>query len=700
MESRWSDSEAEALKRRLESQYPDCGEALALRVYTSRLIGAEPDLVLHGGGNTSLKSATRDLYGEEVEVLHVKRSGWNLASIEPPDFPAVRLHPLRRLRGLDKLDDPRMVAEMRGALLDPNAPDPSVETLLHAFLPHCYVDHSHADAILVITNQPDAETRTQELFGERIAFVPYVTPGFDLARQAVEIFEKFPNVEGLVLEKHGLFTFGDDARTSYERHVTLVELAERHIEGRIQDRRLLDARPVVAIREAEEVAPIVRGALAEPTGEPDRPFRRWIVEHRGSEEILHFAAAEVAPRLAATAPVTPDHVIRTKPTYLLVPQPQYRDLEIFGAQMRAEVESYRHAYRAYFERNVQEKGVTRTPLDPTPRVVLLPGLGLFACGPTRRDARIAADIVEHTVRIKGWAEMIGHYQGISESELFDMEYWSLEQAKLGRQNPPPLESQVALVTGGAGAIGEGVARVLLSAGAHVVLVDVDEERLDAVRERIQSEDCEVVPADVAEEPEVESAFREASRLFGGVDVVVPTAGVAQVGELAELEIEEFERALRVNVTGTFLTVKTAMQHFKLQGTGGHIVIVSSKNVFAPGASFGAYSASKAGAHQIGRVAAIEGAPFGIRVNMVNPDAVFGSPDNPSGLWESVGPARAASRGLEPQELPEFYRQRNLLKAWVTPEHVGNAVLFFVTQQTPTTGAALPVDGGLPDAIPR
>jgi NAD(P)-dependent dehydrogenase (short-subunit alcohol dehydrogenase family) len=524
-------------------------------------------------------------------------------------------------------------------------------------------------------------------------------PGFDLARRAAEIFEKSPDVDGLLLEKHGLLTFGDDARTSYERHMTIVDRADQHILEQVSDRRLLDARPVIAIREAEEVLPVVRGALAEPSGNPDRPFRRWIVEHRSSEEILHFAASEVAPRLAATSPITPDHVIRTKGPYLILTQPNYRELEGLGAQLRGEAESYRAAYRAYFERNVRAKQVTRTPLDASPRVLLLPGLGLFACGPTRRDARIAADIATHSLRVKAWAEMIGHYEGISESDLFDVEYWSLEQSKL-EQHALPLEGQVALVTGGAGAIGEGVARTLLGAGAHVALVDVDEERLDRVRDRIQSDACEAVQADVAEETDVEHAFREASRLFGGVDLVVPTAGVAEAGELAEIDPEDFERAVRVNVTGTFLTVRKALQHLRLQGTGGHIVIVSSKNVFAPGASFGAYSASKAAAHQVGRVAALEGAPFGIRVNMVNPDAVFGSAENPSGLWKTVGPARAASRGLAPEELPEFYRTRNLLKVRVTPEHVGNAVVFFVTQQTPTTGAALPVDGGLPDAFPR
>jgi NAD(P)-dependent dehydrogenase (short-subunit alcohol dehydrogenase family) len=463
--------------------------------------------------------------------------------------------------------------------------------------------------------------------------------------------------------------------------------------------RLLDARPMMAIRDPEEIAPIVRGALAEPTDDPDRPWRRCILEHRSSDEILHFAAADRGPRLAAAPPITPDHAIRTKGPYLLVQDPPYRDLDALSDRLRAAVEEYREGYKAYFDRNVREKGIGRTPLDPTPRVVVLPGIGLFAAGASRRDARIAADIAEHTVRVKARAEMIGHYDPISEAQLFDVEYWSLEQAKLER-GPLPLQGQVALVTGGAGAIGEGVARVLLASGAQVVLADVDEARLEAAVERLGSDACEPVVADVSEEDDIEIAFRDATRLFGGVDVIVASAGVAEAGSLEGIDAEAFDRAIRVNVRGTFLTVQEGMRHLRRQGTGGHIVLVSSKNVFAPGASFGAYSAAKAGAHQVGRIAAIEGAQFGVRVNMINADAVFGTAENPSALWEKVGPERAAARGLEPSELQDYYRGRNLLKLRVTPEHVGNAVLFFVTQGTPTTGAALPVDGGLPEAFPR
>jgi rhamnulose-1-phosphate aldolase/alcohol dehydrogenase len=697
MRSRWSEREAEEFRER----YAEHGEQMGLRVYSSRLIGAEPDLVLHGGGNTSLKASARDLFGHEIDVLYVKGSGWDLESIEPAGLPAVRLAELRRLRELEALDDETMVEELRRALLHPaSAPNPSVETLLHAFLPHRYVDHSHADAILALTNQPDARERIRTLFGERVAFVPYVMAGFALARLAAEIYEKSPDVEGLVLEKHGLFTFAEDARASYERHVALVDRAERLLAERLEGRRLLGARPVVATSEPGDVAPLVRGALAEATGDPDRPHRRFVLEHRSSEEILHFAAAELGPELAAAPPITPDHVIRTKGRWLFVRQPAYREPDALRAQLDLEVAAFRDGYRAYFARHASGRVPAPRPLDPTPRVVILPGIGLFAAGETRRAARIAADIAEHSIRTKIRAATIGRYEGISERDLFDMEYWSLEQAKLGRRTPAPLEGQVALVTGGAGAIGEGIARRVLAAGGGVVLVDVDGARLEAVGARLGSADCELVEADVTSENEMRRAFREASAAFGGVDLVVANAGVAAAGALEELDADAFERAIRVNLRGAFLTLREGVRSLRRQGTGGNVVLVSTKNVFAPGARFGAYSASKAGAHQLGKIAAIEAAPYGIRVNMLNADAVFGSDENPSGLWAEVGPARAAAHGVEPSALPEFYRDRNLLRARVTADHVGNAVVFLATQQTPTTGAAIPIDGGIPEAFPR
>jgi rhamnulose-1-phosphate aldolase/alcohol dehydrogenase len=697
MKSRWSDTEAQEYVQRYRAE----GELLALRVYTSRLIGEEPDLVLHSGGNTSVKSRIRDLFGQEIDALQVKGSGRDLASIEPEGLPALRLADLRRLRQLEALDDDTLATELRRALTEPaRAPNPSVETLLHAFLPHRFVDHSHADSILALTNQPDGEERIRSMYGDRVGWVPYTMPGFELARRAVETYERSPEVEGLVLSKHGLLTFGDDARTSYERHIALVDQAERFILEQVEGRRPLGARPVVAMRSPGEVAPIVRGALAEATGDPDRPWKRWILEHRSSDEILHFAASDLAAPLSAAPPITPDHVIWTKGPYLLVSDPPYGEDDSLSSTLRLEVERYRRSYREYFDRNVAKKGVERAPLDASPRVVVLPGMGLFAAGETRRAARIAADIAEHTIRTQIRASMIGHYEGIGEGDLFDMEYWSLEQAKLESGAPLPLAGQVALISGGAGAIAEGIARCLLAAGAHVALADVDNDRLDAVLERLDGERCEALEADVTQAVDVRYAFEETAAHFGGVDLVVANAGIAEAGSLEELDDEVFRRTLEVNATGAFHTLAEALRQLRRQNTGGNIVVLSTKNVFAPGKDFGAYSASKAAAHQLGRIAALEGAEIGVRVNMINADAVFGDPSNRSGLWDRVGPERARARGIDPGELEAFYRDRNLLRTRVTADHVGNAVIFFASQATPTTGASLPVDGGLPDAFPR
>jgi len=697
MENHWSQDDARASIEK----YSDVSETLALRVYTSRLIGAEADLVLHGGGNTSAKARLLNLFGEEIEVLHIKGSGWDLGSIEPAGLPAVALEPLLRLRALDQLDDETMMFELRKALLDPSAPNPSVETLLHAFLPHRFIDHSHADAILALTNQPDGEARCRALFGERVAWVPYVMPGLALAKRAAEIYEKSPEVEGLILEKHGLFTFGEDAKSSYERHIQIVSRAEQVILEATENRRPLDARPVVAAREWQEIAPIVRGALAEPGPEGSGAFRRFILAHRSSDLISHFAAAGARTQhLVQTPPITPDHVIRTKGSYLFVERPPYANLDALSDMLREAVTEYRLGYRAYFDRNAAGRDLI--PLDATPRVVILPGIGIFAAGDSAKAATIAADIAEHTVRTKLAAEALGSYTGLPERDIFDMEYWSLEQAKLGKSAPKPLAGQVAVVTGAGGAIGEGVVRSLISAGAHVVGTDLDGGRLEGVRERLgKAAACLVTfEADITDEEAVDLAFERAIESFGGIDIVVANAGIAMAGSLDKLLLEEFDKAIDVNLRGTFLTLRAALHHMKRQGTGGSIVLLSTKNVFAPGAEFGAYSSTKAGAHQLAKIAALEGAPLGVRVNMINADAVFGDASNPSGLWQNVGPARARARGLTPDQLEEFYRDRNLLKVRIGADDVGRAVLFFVSQQTPTTGASLPVDGGLPDAFPR
>jgi rhamnulose-1-phosphate aldolase/alcohol dehydrogenase len=706
MQSRWSDREAAELVERFAARW---GEAMALRVYTSRLIGRDPDLVMHGGGNTSLKGTVRTLVGDDVDALFVKGSGWDLDAIEPPGLPAVDLGHLRRLRALAGLGDEEMVNQLRTHLFDATAPNPSVETLLHAFLPHRFIDHTHADVALVVTNQPAGENEAlaREAFGPTWAVVPYVMPGFALAKLAAEVFEKNPAVEGLVLLNHGLFTFADDARTAYERMIAGVDRAEKLVAKQRKDA----TRTTVAVgvdvaaaeRAAARLAPVLRAALAEPSANADQPWRRWILEHRASEATLRALARADTAELAARGPLTPDHVIRTKGPHLHLTDLPLDDDTKLRERIDDAVARYRNTYATYFEANRSRAPAAVTKLDETPRVVLVPGVGIFSAGRTKTDARIAADIADHTVVAKALANDVGRYTALAEGDLFDMEYWVLEQAKLGKAKEAPLAGQVALVTGAAGAIGFGICKQLVAAGAHVVATDVDPARLEQAVKDLDPKRKGLavgVAMDVTSEQSVAAGFAQAARAYGGIDVLVLNAGVAHVSKIEATDPQAFRRVIEVNLVGYFLCLREGAQLLRRQGTGGHVIVNSSKNVFAPGADFGTYSASKAGAHQLGKVAALELAGAGIRVNMINADAVFGDASRPSGLWQEVGPARAKSRGLDPKELQEFYRQRNLLKALVTPEHVGNAVVFLATNQTPTTGATIPVDGGVLEAFPR
>ena len=702
MRNLWSDSDAQQAIDRYAKEH---GEAVALRVYTSRLIGADSALVLHGGGNTSVKAPYVTLLGEEVEAIYVKGSGWNLDSLEPAGLPALDLSYLRRLRSLSALSDEEMVNQLRTHLFKSSAPNPSVETLLHAFLPQRFVDHSHADAILAITNQPDGDEIAAQVLGKDAIVLPYIMPGFPLALAVADAIEKQPSAKGVVLAKHGLFTFAEDARTSYEAHIEWVDRCEQHVASKIKGKAILT--PSVhfegeASGRVAQVAPLLRGLLAER--DEEQVTARYVMDWRSSEEIIAFCNSQEAERLVKCGPLTPDHVIRTKARPLYIANPNWNDEVALRSQIERALADYRHDYDNYFERCCREKKIQRTKLDASPRVVLLAGAGALCFGKSKQDALIAADITEHTLLTKAQGEALGRYEALSDSDLFDMEYWSLEQAKLGKAKTKALAGQVVLITGGAGAIGMGVARACAAAGAHLVIADLEKERAQQAATQIQEQFGESVALgvamDVCDEVSVRQAFESGVLAYGGIDLVVPNAGLAHVAPIAELAVEDARKLTEVNYIGVLLTMREAQRTFEKQGTGGNIVVISSKNVFAPGKDFGAYSASKAAAHQLAKIAAMELAPLGVRVNMINADAVFGDSARPSGLWQEVGPARAESRGLALQELPEFYRKRNLLKAKVKADHVGNAVVFFASEKTPTTGATLPVDGGVVEAFPR
>jgi NAD(P)-dependent dehydrogenase (short-subunit alcohol dehydrogenase family) len=452
-----------------------------------------------------------------------------------------------------------------------------------------------------------------------------------------------------------------------------------------------------------EVAPLLRGLLAQPTEDPDHPFDRLILTPLIEEEVLRFQSNKGGKASALTPAATADHLIRTKAYPCWIDDPEWENLGRLKEQLASAIKRYADDYEAYLERNARrmEQGVAR--FDAAPRVVFIPGLGAACSGEDVIEAGIAKDITRQTVEIKSRIKAAGTYQGLSEEQLFAMEYRGIQHAKLDQDRGLPLRRRTALVTGAAGAIGAGICKGLLVQGCHVAVTDLPGEHLDGLVDELRSRFGERVigaPLDVTNPDSVAEGFGAVIRAWGGLDLLVVNAGIALVSSLEKMDLEAFQRLERVNVEGTLTMLRQAARNFRIQGTGGDVVLISTKNVFAPGATFGAYSATKAASHQLARIASLEMAELGVRVNMVSPDAVFSEGDRKSGLWAEVGPDRMRARGLDEKGLETYYQNRNLLKAKVTAPHVANAVLFFATRQTPTTGATIPVDGGLPDSTPR
>jgi rhamnose utilization protein RhaD (predicted bifunctional aldolase and dehydrogenase)/NAD(P)-dependent dehydrogenase (short-subunit alcohol dehydrogenase family) len=717
--SRWSEEEA----ARFIARYgPEWGEPLALRTYSTRLLGEDPDLVLHGGGNSSVKVTTSNLFGDEISVIYVKASGADMATVEPAELPGLDLDYLRRLRVLRELDDAEMVHQLRTHLLRADGRTPSIEALVHAFLPGVYIDHTHADAVLALTNREHGVAVAKEALGEDVIVLPYVTPGFKLALAAARALDDHPDAWGMVWAHHGIVTWGETAHESYEMMIRLVSRAEQWIEaggtetgGQPASVRI--AATVTSEVEARlesraaQVAPMLRGLLAEQTGDCDRPYRRVVLQWRAGPETLAALAAPAAPETFVSPVLTTDHLIRTKAEPLWVDELPPGDSDAARAQLQAAVQGYCERYESYLERHGSAVPAGVQPFGPQPRVVMIQGLGVFCAGPDLRDAQIASDITEHTMEVKASIAAGGaKYQGLPEEELFRMEYRTLQHAKLGRTMEggagsahAPLRGHVAVVTGAAGAIGTGITEGLLEAGGLVAATDLPGEPLDTLVREMEARFPQRIvglPLDVTDPRSVSAAFDRLARMWGGVDLVIPNAGVAAVAPLTELTLERYRELERVNVEGTLLVLAEAARMFRRQATGGDIVLVSTKNVFSPGANFGAYSSTKAAAHQLARIASLELAADDVRVNMVAPDAVFACGACRSGLWAEVGPDRMKARGLDEVGLEAYYQDRNLLKVQVTAAHVARAVLFFATRQTPTTGATIPVDGGLPDSTPR
>jgi rhamnose utilization protein RhaD (predicted bifunctional aldolase and dehydrogenase)/NAD(P)-dependent dehydrogenase (short-subunit alcohol dehydrogenase family) len=651
MRSLWNDAEA--------AQFSG---PLGLRVYTSRLLGRDKSLVLHGGGNTSVKLREKNLFGEEEEVLYVKGSGWDMETIEAAGFAPVQLAYIRRLASLPALSDPQMVNELATHSLRAGAPAPSVETILHAILPHKYVDHTHADAVLSVSNSPDGEARARDIYRDKAVIIPYIMAGFDLAAYCAREFPKQAKkgTVGMVLLSHGMFSFAEDARESYELMIELVSMAEKYLAAKNAWSIGTPTATVPQFRR-EETAQLRRD-VSHAAGFP------MLCLCNDTPRFLGFARHPEVARISQGGPATPDHVIRTKPVPMLG-----RDVGAFTA-----------AYRAYFQRNAATAKAPKTMLDPAPRMALDPQLGFAAFGRTAKDTRIIEDLYEHTIDVILRAEALGGWRALEDRHTFDIEYWDLEQAKLRKGgSPSPFAGEVALVTGAASGIGKACADAFLKRGAAVVGVD----RNPAIEGLFKRPDFLGVVCDLTEARAVGEAMEAATRRFGGVDMLVLNAGMfPSSSPIQSLSSDAWRSAMSVNVEANLLVMQATHALLRLAPRGGRVVVIGSKNVPAPGPGAAAYSASKAALNQLARVAALEWAKDGIRINTIHPNAVYDT-----ALWtEEVLASRAKAYSMTVEQ----YRKNNLLKTEVTSRDVAElAAEMCGALFAKTTAAQVPVDGG-------
>ncbi len=670
MKNLWSDKDARAFTRRYAKQ--GVNTDLALRVYTTQLLGGEPKLVLHGGGNTSVKTTAPDFLGTETNVLCVKGSGWDMGNIEPPGLPAVRLEPLQEMARLRRLSDEDMVNAQRVNLLDASSPNPSVETLLHAFLPHKFIDHTHANAVLALSDQPGGDAVCRQVFGDRVGYVPYIMPGFDLSKKAKQVFDENPKVEGLILFKHGIFSFGDTAKQAYGRMIRLVTMAEKYIRAN-RRKSSVSVKLPKAMATVAEIAPILRGATTHG-GKP------MVLDFRTSKAIRTFVDGRNIRRYSQQGTVTPDHVIRTKHKPLIAPVPEAGKLEAFKAGVVKAVTAYEAGYHAYFKRNNAKQKIRKTELDPMPRLVLAPGLGLFGMGPNAKAAAIAADLAENNVDVINDAEAMSTYAVIPERDIFDLEYWSLEQAKLGKGAEKPLARKVVVVTGAGSGIGAATARAFAAQGAEVAVLDRDGKAAATVAADTGGL---AVRCDVTDTASVDTAFDWVCESYGGVDIVVSNAGAAWQGRIGDVDDDILRQSFELNFWAHQSVARRAVSIMRAQGNGGCLLFNTSKQAVNPGQDFGPYGVPKAATLFLMRQYAVDHGADGIRSNAVNADRIR------SGLLDDgMIASRSRARGLSEAD----YMGGNLLKREVTAKDVAQAFVDLALAQS-TTAAVITVDGG-------
>ena len=650
MKSLWNNEKAEVFSK----------DPLELRVYTSRLLGANPDLVLHGGGNTSVKLSEENFFGETEELLLVKGSGWDLATIETPGFAPVRLETLKRLAELETLSDSEMVRQQRAAMTDPSAPNPSVEAILHALIPFRYVDHTHADAVLAVTNHPAGEQSVQEIYGNRVIVIPYVMPGFVLAKKVRELTKdkNWSDYEGMILMNHGIFTFDDEARESYEKMIRLVSEAEEYVCA-----KGTKEAPKAKVQEDLVTLGGIRKKVSEVAGKP------MLAVIDQSDQAGGFSRRQDVSEIVTRGPITPDHVLRTKNIPVILDE-----------NTKDEVNTFKTKYLEYFQRHTDGQ---LTCLDPAPRWAVWKDFGTLVFGRSVKETGIIADIIDHTRKTIQQVEDWSVWKALPEKDLFEVEYWELEQAKLGKAGKAPdFQGKIALVSGAASGIGRSCAETLHQHGAAVLALDLNPE-IEAIFSKpgIRGLCC-----DVTDDEAIQKAVDQTVRSFGGLDILVSNAGNFPAGlPLDKMDPETWDSSMKLNLS-SHQRLLTAATPFLQQSLDGAVVFIASRNVPAPGPGASAYSVAKAGLTQLARVAALELGSYGVRVNVLHPDCVYDT-----GLWsEGVLQGRADKYGMSVEE----YKSRNILKKEVTSREVSEMVAVVAGPIfSKTTGAQIPIDGG-------
>lgn len=650
MKSAWNDQEAKK-----------CGnDLLKLRVYTSRLLGQDPDLVLHGGGNTSVKIREKNIFGEEEDILYVKGSGWDLGTIEEPGFAPVRMEPLLRLADLDELSDMEMVRNCRMAMTNPAAPNPSVEAILHGLIPYTFVDHTHADAVVVVTNTPGREDRVKEIYGDSVMIIPYVMPGFILAKTIREMTQglDWDSIDGMVLMNHGVFTFHNDPKIAYEKMIDIVSKAEDYLEAqgatglKGEERGELDLLTYVKLRRK----------VSEIWGKP------VLARLDDAGPTVAFSNLPNVREIANLGNLAPEHVIRIKRTPVVLSDNHEKDVDQF-------VEDY----KAYFE----EFNRGETLLNPAPCWAIWPGIGAVSFGPATKQIIITEDVAQHTTKAIHQGETLGGFRPLSKADLFDMEYWSLEQAKLKKAGAAKeFQGKVAIVTGAMGGIGKACVESLVDAGAVVVALDIN----PGIKKRFNKTEILGLECDVTDTAQLLKCIEKTITHFGGIDLLVSNAGIfPKSASIENMDDNLWQKSMDVNVTSHQKMLQLCIPYLEL-GFDPAIVIIASKNVPAPGPGASAYSVAKAGLTQLGRVAAMELGGKGIRVNMIHPNAVYDT-----AIWtDEILAARAKHYGLSIEE----YKTNNILKVEVTSRDVADlAVSMLGKTFAKVTGAQVPIDGG-------